>query len=279
MTETPRAPGGRDSGAPPHPTSLAVWAVPSPVVVNSRFTVTVGVKCASACPLAGQRIVVRDEAGVPVGEGRLGETPAPGTRALYAADLTLTAPPREGVHSWSARFEATVESDSSARAESDAPVPVESASPAPAEAGTRVTVGPMTPETGSGTVATVAPGSPAAARSEPHAEAATPHAEARATFGFRTAGPPQHRVLVTVLDRDTEAPLRDVEVRLGVYRASTGEGGRASVDVPGGRYDLYTRKAGYAPHTGSVAVDADVTLRVTAAPVSDTDLDDDQVWM
>ena len=224
MTETPHAGDGGKPAPPAHPTSVAVWGVPSPVVVNRRFTVTVGVKCAAACPLAGQRIAVHDETGAKIGEGELGESPAPGTRALYAADVTLAAPAREGVHSWSATFAAPAES-------------------------------------------------------EPSAGAATPHTEARATFGFRTAGPPEHRVDLTVLDRDTGAPLRDVEVRVGAYRASTGESGRASVDVPGGRYDLYARKAGYTAHTGSLAVHGDVRIEVAAEPASDTDLDDDQLWM
>lgn len=228
MADTPRAGDAGGSGPPAHPTSLAVWGVPSPVVVNRPFSVTVGVKCAAACGLAEQRIVVHDEEGAEVGAATLGESPAPGTRALYAAEVTLVAPAREGVHSWSATFpapESTVESEPSA------------------EGG------------------------------------AAPHAEARATFGFRAAGPPEHRVAVTVRDRDTGAPLRDVEVCVGAYRSSTGESGQARVEVPGGQYDLYTRKAGYAAHTGSVAVDADVTLEVAAAPVSDADLDDDQLWM
>ena len=248
MAETPHRPSGGESAAPPHPTSLAVWAVPSPVVVNSRFTVTVGVKCAAGCPLAGQRVAVRDEAGAGVGEGRLGETPAPGTRALYAAEVTLHAPAGEGVHSWSAAFAAPVESET--------PVTVESESPA----ATR-------------------PESSAAVLSQPPTRSATPHAAARATFGFRTARPPEHRVTVTVLDRETEAPLRNVEVQLGVYRASTGEDGQARIEAPAGRYDLYVRKAGCAPHAGSVAVHGDVTVRVAAAPAPEADPDDDQVWM
>ena len=43
-----------------------------------------------------------------------------------------------------------------------------------------------------------------------------PHEDASATFSFWTARPPDHRVTVTVLERDTEAPLENVQVRLGV---------------------------------------------------------------
>lgn len=93
-----------DSIPTPHPTSIAVWDVPSPVVANSAFTVRVGMKCRKACALTGQRIVVRDERETAVGEGGLGETPWPGTSALYAAEVTLTAPTGEGVHAWSVTF-------------------------------------------------------------------------------------------------------------------------------------------------------------------------------
>ncbi len=99
------APPGGEPGTAPHPTSIAVWSVPSPVVVRRRFTARVGVKCAAGCPLAGRSVVVRDETGADIGRGRLGETPAPGTEALYAADVALPAPASEGVHTWSAGFD------------------------------------------------------------------------------------------------------------------------------------------------------------------------------
>ena len=89
-----------DEPRPAHPTSIAVWGAPSPIVAASRFTVTVGVKCAGACPPAGRPVVVRDETGRDVGQGTLGAEPSPGTRALYAAAVVLTAPREPGVHAW-----------------------------------------------------------------------------------------------------------------------------------------------------------------------------------
>ena len=63
----PDGPAGKESRTAPHPTSIAVWGVPSPVVVDGRFAVQVGVKCAAGCALAGQPVVVRDEAGADIG--------------------------------------------------------------------------------------------------------------------------------------------------------------------------------------------------------------------
>ena len=201
----------------PHTTSVAVWKVPSPVVVDSSFTVNVGTKCSVACQLAGQLVVVRNEAGHKVSEGRLGDTPFPGTSALYEAEVSLAAPATEGMYAWSATF---------------------------AGAGLDI-----------------------------------PHEDASATFSFRTARPPEHRVTVTVSDRDTDAPLETVQVQLGVYRAATDERGRASLEVPTGTYDLSLRKVGYETHTQTVEVTKSVTIQVSGVPAPDTDPDEEQVWM
>jgi hypothetical protein len=91
----------------PHRTSLAVWSVPSPVRVGDRFAVTVGAKSSGACALSGARIEVRDETGAPAGQGIVGDTPWPGTDALYWAEIALTGPSREGQQCWSVAFAAT----------------------------------------------------------------------------------------------------------------------------------------------------------------------------
>ena len=211
--------------APPlHPTSIAVWAVPSPVVVGSRFTVTIGVKCASGCRLTGLPVVVRDAAGAAVGRGRFGEAPAPGTRALYAAEVALEASEVEGVHSRTASF---------------------------------------------------AGGAPTGA--EEAGDAA--HAAASSTFSFRVSSPPDHRVTVTVCERDTGTPLAQAEVQVGIYRAATDAHGRAVLEVVAGAHDVSARKAGYQPHASRVTVTGNVALRIDAERASDADLDDDQVWM
>lgn len=88
----------------PHATSLAVWGVPSPVVRGAAFRVRVGARCSAGCGLGGERVVVRDDAGRPVGEGVLGEEPVRGTGALHPAEVELTGPDTEGLASWSVGF-------------------------------------------------------------------------------------------------------------------------------------------------------------------------------
>ena len=240
-----------EPAAASHATSIAVWGIPSPVVADGRFTVRVGVKCAAGCPLTGLPVAVRDEAGAGVGRGRLGAEPEPGTRALYRTDLTLTAPAREGVHAWTVVFAAA----------GTAPAPAHGAHPA-AEATARE------PAHGAHPVSDA-----------PAREPAPAHEAATATFGFRTVRPPGHRVTVTVCDRDTGTPLAGAEVRVGVHRGTTGADGKALVEAPAGRHEVYVRKAGYLPRTGGVTVRGDAALRLAAARVSDADPDEEQLWM
>lgn len=90
----------------PQATSLAVWDIPSPVVMGERFTVKVGAKSTADGQLEGARIDIADEAGAVVGSGTLGKEPWPGTTALYWTEVALTAPAGERIWSWSARFAA-----------------------------------------------------------------------------------------------------------------------------------------------------------------------------
>jgi len=83
-----------------HEISLAVWDVPSPVIAGRRATLKAGITCPSGCDLTGTRIDVYDETGARVGAGEAGSVPWPATDALYWAELEVSAPGREGDHSW-----------------------------------------------------------------------------------------------------------------------------------------------------------------------------------
>lgn len=87
-----------------HATSLAVWDIPSPVVVGQPLAIKVGAKSTSGCTLEGKPIEICDDAGAVIARGALGGTPWPGTSALYWTEVTLPAPAAEGMVAWSARF-------------------------------------------------------------------------------------------------------------------------------------------------------------------------------
>jgi Carboxypeptidase regulatory-like domain len=90
----------------PHATSLAVWAVPSPVVMGERFRIKVGAKSAAGCGLGGTKILISDESGAVIAQASLQDTPWPGTSALYWAEVEVPAPDREGMFWCAANFAA-----------------------------------------------------------------------------------------------------------------------------------------------------------------------------
>jgi hypothetical protein len=90
-----------------HDTSLAVWGVPSPIVMDHAFRIQVGATCSAGCDLKGKEIQICDETGASIARGKLGETPWDGTRALYWTEVDLVAPAREGAISRSIRFAPT----------------------------------------------------------------------------------------------------------------------------------------------------------------------------
>jgi hypothetical protein len=190
----------------PHQTSLAVWAVPSPVRIGERFAVTVGAKSSGACALGGATVDVCDESGAVTGRGTLGDTPWPKTRALYWTEITLPAPSRDGLFCWTARFAA--------------------------------------------------------------AELELPHEGSFAEFSFATVKRPEHRLTVTAVERDIAAPVGDVQVALGPYRAATDAAGLAHIEAPAGTFELAVWKSGFeaAPMAVEIAADASVRIELTRLP-------------
>ena len=87
-----------------HRTSLAIWDVPSQVVIGERFVANVGAKCAEGCDLRGGRIEIRDGSGERLTTSEFREGFWPGSDALHWTGVELVAPKAEGVFSWSVTF-------------------------------------------------------------------------------------------------------------------------------------------------------------------------------
>lgn len=88
----------------PHPTSMTIWDIPSPVVLGARFKIKAGVLCSVGCKLTGEKIEVFDEQGANVGTGLLSEEPWSYRGPLYWAEVELQAPTAKGVYEWNVRF-------------------------------------------------------------------------------------------------------------------------------------------------------------------------------
>jgi hypothetical protein len=199
----------------PNATSLAVWAIPSPVVMGERFAIKVGAKSSAGVALTGGTVGVCDEFGAAVARGCLGATPLPGTSALYWTDIELLAPVTEGLRAWSVKFE---------------------------------------PQ-----------------------ELELPHESASTTFSVSIVRPPEHRLTIKVIEKDTAAPIANAQVRLGVFRGATDQSGLAQVDMPRGTYDLNVWKVGYEAPTKTVELNENISVEVEVLSVPEEN--PDAAWL
>jgi len=191
--------------AKPHATSLAVWAIPSPVVMGERFSLKVGAKSAAGYELSGRRIQVSDQSGRVLGQGHLQAAPWPGTSALYWTEVELPAPDREGMFWCAVNFAA--------------------------------------------------------------ADIETPHEGSSSKFSVAIVRPPEHKLTIEVLEKDTKVPIEDAQVRLGAYGAATDPSGRAEVALPNGSYELTVWKVGYDTPGLTVDIHDDISVQVEAVIV------------
>jgi hypothetical protein len=95
------------------------------------------------------------------------------------------------------------------------------------------------------------------------------HEHVSSTVHFVTVKPPEHRVTLKVVDKDTGVPLDAVELRLGMFRATTDEAGIAQVEVSGETYDVTAWKIGYEILSSSAHVAADMSIQLELAAAAD----------
>jgi hypothetical protein len=98
-----------------------------------------------------------------------------------------------------------------------------------------------------------------------------PHANADARFTFMTVKEPAHRVTVSVIDKKTKAPIPGAQIRLGTYRAVTGEKGSARLDVAKGEFALVVTRNGYEVPERSLAIAKDMRIKVAAEKLPEED--------
>jgi len=88
----------------PHVTSMVVWDVPSPIVLNTKFKIKVGVKCAEECNLTRSVVEIYDHTQALVATGTLGGKSLLAINTLYWTEMELQAPDAEEQYNWTARF-------------------------------------------------------------------------------------------------------------------------------------------------------------------------------
>jgi len=106
-----------------------------------------------------------------------------------------------------------------------------------------------------------------------------PHVGTRGDFTFRCVEPPEHTVSVRVVPEGIDAPLGDMEVRLGPYRALTASEGVAGAAVARGTYELSVWRIDIEPVSMRVEVTEDTEIDVHAEPRRIVDEDEERMWM
>lgn len=87
----------------PHATRMTVWDVTSPAVAGEAVTLTIGARSSAGESLAGLPFEIHGQDGKVVRAGQLGETPLPGTDALYWTETSLSAPEALGAVEYGVR--------------------------------------------------------------------------------------------------------------------------------------------------------------------------------
>lgn len=102
---------------------------------------------------------------------------------------------------------------------------------------------------------------------------ALPHDGAATAFSLAVVPAPDCRLTVKVVEQESCAPIADVALRLGAYRAVTGAAGTADIALPKGRYELCAWKVGYDAAPRPVVIDADAAVEIAATVVPEEDPD------
>jgi hypothetical protein len=102
------------------------------------------------------------------------------------------------------------------------------------------------------------------------------HDDTSSKFHVAVVPPPEHMVTVKVVEKESAAPVGDVAVRLGAYRAATDSSGLAQLKVGKGCYDLHLWKVGYEAPPRTLDIDEDLTVEVEAIALPPED--PDAVW-
>jgi len=93
-------------------------------------------------------------------------------------------------------------------------------------------------------------------------ETKLPHTGASTTFTLVAVKPPAHRLTVAVVEAETRAPVADVQIGCGPYRAATDAGGLAHLATAAGRYELAVWKPDFTADPVSIEISADTRVEV-----------------
>ena len=110
----------------------------------------------------------------------------------------------------------------------------------------------------------------------PGADLTIPHTVQSMEFGVRTVPPPEFRVRIEVLDKESQAPISGAKVVVHPYRTFTDGEGVAEIRVPKGDYTILVSGKKHIPFRTSGLVTEDMTVRAELA--LDVGLSEAEIW-
>jgi hypothetical protein len=99
------------------------------------------------------------------------------------------------------------------------------------------------------------------------------HDETSSQFHVAVVRPPEHTITVKIIEKQSAAPVGDVQVRLGAYRGATDQCGLAQIRVGKGRYDLQIWKVGYEAPDRTIDIKDDLAVEIEAVALPPEDPD------
>jgi hypothetical protein len=99
------------------------------------------------------------------------------------------------------------------------------------------------------------------------------HDKTSSQFHIAVVRPPEHMVTVKIIEKQSAAPVGDVQVRLGAYRGATDQSGLAQIRVGKGRYDLHIWKVGYEAPDRTIDIEDDLAVEIEAVALPPEDPD------
>jgi hypothetical protein len=99
------------------------------------------------------------------------------------------------------------------------------------------------------------------------------HDETSSQFHVAVVRPPEHTITVKIIEKESGAPVGDVQVRLGAYRGATDQSGLAQIRVGKGRYDLKIWKVGYEAPEKTIDIEDDLAVEIEAVALPPEDPD------
>lgn len=94
------------------------------------------------------------------------------------------------------------------------------------------------------------------------------HQESVITFGFQALRPPEYRLSIEVVDRETKVPIGDAFVAANTFRTYTDAQGQAILEITGGAYEIYVWRDGYLAWetTLEISADTEIQAKLSVAP-------------